>query len=98
MPRNVVEIEPIILPGVAVGAVVLPHGAPRPLGDIRSPKTPRRRAGVRGIQTVAFLVHIWSGESRRFGRRSIWQSAQGSQLRHRTSNGAKCRTTQNAEQ
>ena len=32
------------VPGVAVGAVVLAHGAPGALGDVRTPAPPRRRA------------------------------------------------------
>ncbi len=44
------------VPRVAVGAVVLPHGAPGPLGEVRPPATPRD-AGVSLGQTAALGGH-----------------------------------------
>src|SRR5439155_1234775 len=41
------------VPGSAVGGVVLPHGAPLPLGEVRTPEPPRQPPGKWGASPSA---------------------------------------------
>src|SRR5437773_7065726 len=43
-----------VIPGVAVGAVILADGAPCALGEIRAPALPVRRAPSRLVEATAF--------------------------------------------
>ena len=45
------------VPGVAVGAVVLAHGAPLAFAEVRSPLLPGRLIGARGFQPALFGIH-----------------------------------------
>src|SRR5205085_10997199 len=81
-------------PSVTVSAVVFADGAPRALGYIWTPKTPRRPAGVRGIESIALLVHRRQRNSRKSGRQTA-QLPSAAQL-PKPPYYAKCRTSPNA--
>src|SRR5207245_2786489 len=55
-PRPRVLVREVV-PGAAVGAVVLPYGAPGPLRHVRPPRAPRLRAGVGRGQPIALRRH-----------------------------------------
>ncbi len=44
-----------IFPGRSIGAVVLAHGAPLALADVRSESAPRRLAGARGLEPLLLV-------------------------------------------